>query len=218
MLKHVWTAHEARKFLSAVKQHGTAQDAAFFALALDSGMRKAELLGLQWRDLEKTTLRLERQLQRGRTETAEPRYALPKGKRGRTFDLSDETVALLLTHKRQQAELKLANRPQYRDHGLMFAKEWEHIASGRSMLGTALNGSAPALKLDRFCKEASVKRIKIHGLRHTSASLLLSVGVPPHVVQKRLGHSAVAFTLTVSSHVLPSQQADAASRLATLLH
>ena len=62
-----------------------------------------------------------------------------------------------------------------------------------------------------------MKRITVHGLRHTCATLLLSAGVPPHVVQRRLGHRDVVMTLGLYAHVLPSQQADAASRLAMLL-
>jgi hypothetical protein len=63
-----------------------------------------------------------------------------------------------------------------------------------------------------------VKRITVHGLRHTCATLLLSEAVPPHIVQRRLGHRSATMTMDIYAHALPSQQADAASRLATLLH
>jgi integrase len=63
-----------------------------------------------------------------------------------------------------------------------------------------------------------VKKITIHGLRHTCATLLLKAGTPPHVVQRRLGHKDISMTLGIYSHVLPTQQADAARNLATLLH
>jgi integrase len=58
----------------------------------------------------------------------------------------------------------------------------------------------------------------VHGLRHTCATLLLAAGVPPHVVQKRLGHAKIEITLNLYAHVLPNMQADAASKLAALLH
>ena len=65
---------------------------------------------------------------------------------------------------------------------------------------------------------AKVKRIKFHGLRHTVATLMLSAGVPPHVVQRRLRHSKIEMTLGVYAHALPVMQCDAAAKLAGLLH
>lgn len=62
VLENVWSADEARRFLSAVKQHGSTQDKALFALALDSGERKRELLAQQWPDLAGPKLRIDRQL------------------------------------------------------------------------------------------------------------------------------------------------------------
>jgi integrase len=99
----------------------------------------------------------------------------------------------------------------------MFAQSWEHHA-GRSYLGAALSPGCVNAKLDEMCAAAKVPRITVHGLRHTCATLLLAAGVPPHVVQRRLGHKRVEMTLNQYAHVLPSMQADAAARLALLLH
>jgi integrase len=63
-----------------------------------------------------------------------------------------------------------------------------------------------------------VKDIKFHGLRHTSITLMLSAGVPVHVVAARVGHTNATMTLTVYAHALPDQQQDAAARLAAVLH
>jgi integrase len=223
VLHNVWTADEAGKFLTAVKTSGTAQQAALFAVALDGGLRKSELLGLQWRDLEGSILRVERQVLRDvddatRAATTGPVFSLPKGKRARSLDLSEETLSFLKTHKREQAELKLKNRPHYHDHGLIFAQSWEERASDRIGLGEPLRPAVIARQLDVFAEAAGVKRLTVQGLRHTCATLLLAAGVPPHVVQRRLGHKSIEITLNIYSHVLPSQQADAASRLASLLH
>jgi integrase len=70
----------------------------------------------------------------------------------------------------------------------------------------------------RLIAAARVKTITIHGLRHTSATLLLSAGVPPTVVQQRLGHKRIEMTLGIYAHVLPGQQRDAATRLGSLLY
>ena len=67
-------------------------------------------------------------------------------------------------------------------------------------------------------KAAGVKHISIHGLRHTSATLLLKAGVAPHVIQQRLGHKRIEMTLGIYAHALPSMQQDAARRLGSLLH
>lgn len=218
VLDNVWTAEDARKFLTAVKQTQSAQQAALFALALDGGLRNGELLGLQWQDIDFTSrsLRVERQLLKWSEEGLIT--SLPKGKRARSLDLSEETVVLLREHKRQQAELKMANRPQYVDHGLIFAQAWEHQSSRHSVLGGPLHKVFITRQLEKLCGPAGVKRISAHGLRHTCATLLLSASVAAHVVQRRLGHKNIAVTLDIYGHVLPSMQQDAASRLATLLH
>jgi len=74
------------------------------------------------------------------------------------------------------------------------------------------------MHLDRLCVDAGVKRITVHGLRHTCATLMLAGGEPPHVVQKRLGHKNIVITLGTYAHVLPTQPQDAAQRLAAKLH
>ena len=70
----------------------------------------------------------------------------------------------------------------------------------------------------RVIKAAKVRPIMFHGLRHMCATLLLSAGVPPNVVQQRLGHKQIAVTLGIYGHVLSSMQRDAANRLAALLY
>ena len=69
----------------------------------------------------------------------------------------------------------------------------------------------------RALGEESLKRLSIHGLRHTHATLLLELGVHPKVVQERLGHSNISTTMNIYSHVTPTMQRDAAARLAALI-
>jgi len=225
VLDNVWTADEARRFLAAVKQDGNAQYIALFALALDSGLRKGEMLGVQWKDIDGNKLRVERQLihiertsDSDVVQSGEPIFTLPKGKRARSLDLSEETVVMLREHKRQQAELKMANRLHYHDYGLVFAQAWEHKSSKHAVLGGPLNVMTVNKLLTRLCREAGVKRLTVHGLRHTCATLSFLANVPAHVVQRKLGHTSVEMTLNIYSHVLPSMGEDAASRLATLLY
>jgi integrase len=93
-------------------------------------------------------------------------------------------------HRKHQAEIMMRNRLTYRDHGLMFAKEAADLCKRADSLGSPLQvNTIGDREFGRLIRAADVKRIKFHGLRHTCATLLLSAGVSPHVVQRRLGHS-----------------------------
>jgi integrase len=213
--KNVWDVDEARRFLVAAKAAGV-QPAAMYALALDSGVRKGELCGLQWGDvdLDEGTITIIRQL----TKTGrQPEFGPVKNGVPRTIDLAPETVALLREHKRSQAELKMRNRVAYL--GIVFAKEWGDLHGREDSLGLPLQSNNMGQReFARILKSSNVKRITIHGLRHTNATLLLKAGVPPQVVQQRLGHKRIEITLGIYAHVLPSMQQDAARRLAAILH
>lgn len=214
--KNCWEPEEARAFLVAARAAGP-QPGALYALALDSGARKNELCGLQWSDvdLETGTVTFVRQLTRtGR----KPEFGPVKNGIPRTIDLAAETVELLKSHKRAQAELKMRNRTAYHDLGMVFSKEWGDLHGREDSLGLPLqSNNLGQREFARILKAANVRPITIHGLRHTSATLLLKAGVPAHVVQQRLGHKRVEITLGIYAHVLPSMQHDAARRLGALL-
>jgi integrase len=128
-------------------------------------------------------------------------------------------VDLLKEHKKHQATIKMRNRQHYHDLGLVFAKEWGDLHNRTDSLGLPLQvNTIGEREFGRLIKAAGVRRIKFHGLRHTVATLMLSAGVPAHVVQRRLGHAKIEMTLGIYAHALPSMQQDAAARLASLLH
>ena len=216
VLANVWEAHEARRFLEAAKAAGP-RPAAFYSLALDTGMRKSELCGLRWIDLDaQGRLTVQRQLIK---PGSSPIFGPVKNKTPRALALAPETLELLRTHKMHQAEIKLANRQTYRDHGLMFAKEWDGLQRRHDVLGNPLQvNNLGQREFAQLLKASGVRRIKFHGMRHTCATLLLQAGVPPHVVQKRLGHKRIEMTLSIYAHALPSMQQDAAERLGAILH
>ena len=109
----------------------------------------------------------------------------------------------------------MKNRTTYADFGLAFAKE--PVQTPKAALGQSLKTLSES-RFHTLRKKAGVRRITFHGLRHTCATLLLTAGVPVHVVAQRLGHADVAMTMRVYAHVLPSAQLDAASKLAAVLH
>jgi integrase len=228
---HCWTAEEARRFLDAAAKAGT-QQAAFYALALDAGMRRGELGGLAWADvdLDGAKVTVSRQLlDRGKTErgrrgendesTRQPTFGPTKTGRVRSIDIDAGTVALLAKHRRSQAELKMANRNTYRDHGLVFAKEWADVRGHFDSLGRPLQlNNLGQREFSRLIKTAGVKPIKLHGLRHTCATLLLAAGEPVHVVSERLGHASAMMTINVYSHVVGNMQKIAASTVGRVLY
>jgi integrase len=214
---HCWTADEARKFLAAAEKAGL-QVSALFALAIDTGMRKGELLGLPWTavNLEAATVTVDRTLL---ASGREPVFGPTKTGRPRTIDLNSETVKRLATHRRSQAELKMRNRGTYHDLGLVFAKEWGDLHGRKDSLGYPLGlSNLGQREFAKVVKAADVRPIKFHGLRHTSATLLLAAGEPVHVVSARLGHAKVTTTLETYAHALPSHGKAAAARLGAILH
>jgi integrase len=215
--QHAWTATEARAFLIAAKAAGT-QSAAFYATALDSGARKGELGGLRWSDVDLDTAKI-RIVQQLTKPGSEPTFGPTKTGRSRTISLGAETVELLRAHKQEQAELKMRNRTAYHDFGLVFAKDWVDVRKRFDTLGQPLQlNNLGQREYAKLISAAGVRKIKFHGLRHTSATLLLQAGQPAYVVAQRLGHSKVEMTLNIYAHVLPDMQQDAAAKLGTLLH
>ena len=212
-----WTAQDAATFMRTATAAGPRQGA-FYGLALDSGCRKSELAGLRWPDVDLVQGRIlvrQQLLSGGR----HPVFVPTKGKRARTIDLAPETVELLRAHKRQQATLKLRHRREFHDHGLVFCKDGFSVRRRRDTLGDPLSiNNLGQREYAQLLAVAGVKPITLHGLRHTSATLLLAAGVPPHVVQQRLGHKRVEITLDLYAHVLPGQQRDAARQLGALIY
>ena len=217
VIHQCWTADEARAFL-AVAQAAGPQPAALFTLALETGMRKGELCGLKWSDVDLAvgTVRVVRQLQSPGPEIT---FGPPKNGQPRTVDLSVEMIRLLLEHKRAQAELKMRHRASYHDHGLVFAKEWGDLHKREDSLGRPLQkNNLGQREFARLIKTAHVRPITFHGLRHTCATLLLGAGVAAKVVQERLGHKRIEITLGIYAHVLPGMQRAAADQIGALLH
>ena len=179
-----WEADEAKQFLGTARKAGP-RPAAFYRLALETGMRKAELCGLKWEDLnlDEGQVSITRQLVK---PGKEPVFGSVKNGWPRTLDLSPTTVELLRALKRHQAEVKLRNRQAYRDHGLTFTKEWPDAGKKTDCLGDPLQqNNLGQREFAKLIDASGVRRIKFHGLRHTSATLSLQAGTPPHVVSKR---------------------------------
>ncbi len=110
----------------------------------------------------------------------------------------------LKQHRERQREAEITAGPLWQDHDFVFC----------TSIGTHLNPTRDMLdQLKVLLKKAGLPDIRFHDLRHSAATLLLSVGVHPKVVQEILGHSQISITMDVYSHVLPGMQQEAMSRL-----
>jgi integrase len=200
-----WSAPELRAFLKHV-----AHDRLYAAwlLAANTGMRRGEVLGLRWDDVDLDRARLSvRQTLLSVDYKLE--FSTPKTPRGRrSIALDSGTVAALRGHRRLQTEEKLAIGPgAYADQGLVFAGED----------GAPIHPVLFSQMFDRHVRDATLPTIRLHDLRHTHATIALQAGVHPKVVSERLGHATVAFTLDTYSHAIPAMQEDAAETIARLV-
>ncbi|MEX2541790.1 MAG: tyrosine-type recombinase/integrase [Trueperaceae bacterium] len=193
-----WTADETRRFLDAAKCHKLYP---LFYLALATGMRRGELLGLHWKevDLEEGWLRVSRSLVkvRGGVQLGEPKTRASR----RTLLLSADTVRVLRDHQLDQ-EIKLGKLAT-----MVFASSEETHLWPRNV----------QRRFDALIERASVSKIRLHDLRHTAASLLIRHGVPVKVVAERLGHADPSITLRTYAHMYEEQRRAGAVSLEEVL-
>jgi integrase len=199
-----WTAEELRRFLDFV-----ASDRLYGAwvLAATTGLRRGEVLGLRWGDidLEPGRLAVRQTLVSVAYET---KFSTPKTKRGRrSVSLDATTVMALRSHRKRQLQDRMAWGPAYQDSGLVVTRED----------GSLVHPDRFTQMFDKHVKNSGLPRIRLHDLRHTHATLALAAGVHHKVVSDRLGHATVAFTLDVYSHAVPALQEEAAERVAALV-
>jgi integrase len=200
-----WTADELRAFLEHVQEDRLY---AAWRLSATTGMRRGELLGLPWSELDLDARRLSivPTLIEGK---GAPRASEPKTDAGRrSVALDPETVVTLRAHRKHQAAEKLALGPAYQDHGLVFCR----------VDGIPIWPRSFSRAFDRHREAAGLPRIPLKNLRHTHATLALRAGVHPKVVQERLGHANIGITLDIYSHAIPAMQEDAAAKVAELLN
>lgn len=197
---------QIRQFLAAIRGH---RQEALFLLALATGMRRGELLALKWQDLdlEKGSLQVRRILTRIPTKLPGKGFeeAEPKTDRGRRSIVLPYFVVDALKQRRiQQLEAKLKAGPGWQDHDYVFC----------TSIGTHLNPDRDVLVvLKLFLDKAGLPHIRFHDLRHSSATMLLGMKVHPKIVQEILGHSQIAITMDIYSHVLPTMQEEAMNKV-----
>jgi integrase len=195
-----WTADELGTFLVAARQQRLYPA---LHLAAHTGMRRGEIVGLKWSDLNITHARLSvsRTLQNVGGRPVE--FGVKTRTSRRTVELDHATLGLLLRWRRRLRRDALAAG----------ADDWMFC----NIAGRSLNPESVSQLFDRIVRRSNVPRVRFHDLRHTHASLLIADGVPIKVVSERLGHAHPSFTMHTYQHLLPGMSSAAAERFATLV-
>ncbi len=194
------TAEQSIRLLDAIKHTRTYWPA---MIALATGMRRGEVLGLRWKnlDLDSCTVRVVENLEQTKTGL---RFKAPKTEKARAIALPTFAVDELRRLKEQQAE-DLALLGLRQDAQTLVCAQ----ADGKPLQPRSLTHEFTRL----MARLKGLPRVRFHDLRHSHATQLLLAGVHPKVAQERLGHSTITTTLDLYSHVTETMQTDAAARL-----
>ncbi|MEU4208215.1 tyrosine-type recombinase/integrase [Rothia terrae] len=211
----VWTVQQVKDFLS----WDAAQDDdinTLFRIALHTGMRRGEIIALQWRDIDLLAGRVAVMRSVDEDKGANGSVGLPKNGKTRVVDILPGDIQALKEYKAARAAISFEF---IKPKALVFGvgadnhMRWGDTVSQRFERATR---RAQAAAGDKYPQLSGLPVIPFHNLRHTHATHLLQAGVPAKVVQERLGHKTISITLDVYSHVLPSMQQDAVSRLGAM--
>lgn len=181
---------------------------ALYYLAVTTGMRQMELLGLQWSDLDwaRGTINVQRQLRR--TYGPQPVYSSPKTKNGRrTIKIGSNAVDVLQAHHQRQHADRIEAGERWREYGLIFTNSVGGPIDARNLLR----------RFKKLLNIAGLPDIRFHDLRHTAASLMLNNNVPPIVVSRNLGHARPSITLNIYGHLIPAMQTEYAELMDELV-
>ena len=179
---------------------------ALYVLALYLGLRRGELLGLRWQDVDLDVGKLEvvNNLQR---VGGALRLVPPKTEdSARTVPLPPMCVEALRTHEQRQAAER-SEAPDWEDHGFVFP----------SRRGTPMEPDNLRRSWYQIRRAAGLGTARFHDLRHTCVTLLLDLGAPPHVVQEIAGHSDIEVTMTIYAHVSLDEKRKALGKLGEAL-
>jgi integrase len=200
-----WTPAQLRAFLDF-----TAGDplAPLFRLAAMTGMRRGEVCGVRWADvdLDKARLQVRQQLT---TLGGELHFSFQtKTDHGRRqVDLDAATVAALRAHRRRQAETRLMLGAGYTDRDLVFA----------TVDGSPLDPESVAKVFDRRIARSGLPRIRFHDLRHSHVAHLIAAGESPLLIARRVGHASASFTMDRYGHLFEQAGSQAASAVAAMV-
>lgn len=200
----VWDLKQATQFLKVAEADRTY---IAFLLALTTGMRQGEILGLRWKDInmKEGTLRIVQTLSHdGKELTAGAKTSAGN----RVISIDAKTVAELKMHKKRLIAEQVEAIEYNTELDLVMPTSVGSILIPRNLMRSYY----------RLIEDAKVPKIKFHDLRHTHATLLLKQGAHPKIVSERLGHASSRITMDTYSHVLPDMQKDAATTFGKMFY
>jgi integrase len=198
------TVEQVRTFLKAAlaTPHGPA-----LAVAVATGMRPSEYLGLKWQDIDwvRQTVSVVRSLRRlnGRWCFADPKRSRSR----RPIKLQNWIADILHGLYVARTPTTTSNKLSAEGTDLVF----------KTVSGHPMNADCLVKHFRSILEVAGLPRIRLYELRHTAATLALAAGVSPKVVSEQLGHASTAFTLDTYAHVLPHMQDEAATKVEAML-
>lgn len=198
------TSEELKALIVAAEQ---SREGNAITLLVATGLRRGELLGLRWRDvdLDGNRLHVTASLQRvkigGKPKTVIVEPKTDRARRG--VSLPAFAIEALRRQRTEQSKRRLLLGEAWNDHGLVFERGD----------GTPYDPDTFSSAFQRIAKKAGLTGVRLHDVRHGYATALLAAGVHPKIASEALGHSSVAFTLDTYSHVVPSMQQAAADAI-----
>ena len=204
---HPFEAEEISAFMDAIK--GNPSEALFF-VALNTGMRLSEILGLRWSrvDFKKGMIKVDVQLLLKRGKDTERELGLPKNSKPRSFKPAPAVMDVLRAVQLQQKEWRLKAGPNWNnERDLVFTNE----------MGEEIPHATVEHRFTRILESAGIEAHRFHDLRHTFTVESLLAGVDVKTVSEMLGHSSVSFTLDVYGHVTKAMQDEAANKLQAVI-
>jgi len=198
------TIEQARHLLEVIEGERLE---AFYVLALTTGLRRGELLGLRWSDVDLNSrqLHVRRALQRvgGKLRFVEPKTSTSV----RVVVVPKLAVRHLVQHKVRQDAERLKHGSAWRDHNLVFA----------SSVGTPIEPRNVNRRWDELRERAGLDWLRLHDLRHGCATFMMAAGIPARTIMEVLGHSEIGVTMNTYTHVLAQLREDAADAIDRVL-
>jgi integrase len=203
-----FTALDANQVTCLLSHARNTRYEAMLYLAVTTGMRIGELMGLQWKhiDWDNHKIQVRQQLQRIKGEGLV--FTDPKSRTSRrSISLGNVAMDMLRKQARQLEWERLLAGERWEDHDLVFP----------NTLGKPSERGNFYRAFKEMLKAANLPDIRVHDLRHTAATLMMQEGTHPKIVQSRLGHSQISLTMDTYSHVMPDMQNEIADKLDQLL-
>ncbi|MBP6886674.1 MAG: site-specific integrase [Oscillospiraceae bacterium] len=202
-----YTLEEAQQFLELLENEPF-NWRVFFTLAVYTGLRRGELYGLEWQDIDfdNSTITVNRESQH--TSSSGTYTDTPKTRSSRRcLKIPQEVLTMLTKYKAWQTEQRLKAGDKWQESGRLFVT-WD---------GRPLNPNSCENWLKRFFRRTGMRRVTVHSFRHLNATLLIGAGADIRTVSAVLGHSQTSTTLNIYAHSFAAQQAAASEAVANIL-